>query len=153
PIDHRRISCYPYIRFEQCLRLVVRVGFWRFIMRPASPLLALLPFLASAQLCTIPLAAQQQRAGPPPAVPPQAGHTIHRDPGEQSSRNVKLMAHIPLGGFTRVGDIEVEQELSRPYAYVSRTNVDPGFDIINLKDPSRAQLLYHWGVVNPELHV
>ncbi len=40
--------------------------------------------------------------------------------GYNSSPNVKLVAHIPLAGVMKVSDIEVEQELSRPYAYVSR---------------------------------
>src|SRR6185503_459965 len=37
-------------------------------------------------------------------------------PGTQGSRNIKLMSHIPLGRIFTVTDVEVEQELSRPYA-------------------------------------
>ena len=40
-------------------------------------------------------------------------------PGEQGSSNVHIVAHVPMGGDMHVGDIEIEQELSRPYAYVS----------------------------------
>ena len=30
-------------------------------------------------------------------------------PGQQGSRNIKLMSHIPLGGRLTVGDIEAER--------------------------------------------
>src|SRR5689334_16939152 len=63
------------------------------------------------------------------------------EPGGQSSRNIHLLAHIPLGrGFTTT-DLEIEQELNRPYAYVSRmegSTHSAGTSIINLKDPSHA---------------
>jgi hypothetical protein len=77
-------------------------------------------------------------------------------PGQQGSRNIKLMSHIPLGGRLTVGDIEAEQELSRPYVYVGRmhgASHDAGFSIVSLKDPSRAKLLYTWRIENPDLHV
>ncbi|MBI4421768.1 MAG: hypothetical protein HY560_13160 [Gemmatimonadetes bacterium] len=74
-------------------------------------------------------------------------------PGEEGSRNVHVFSHIPLGKSYTIGDIEVEQELSRPYAYVMRTFGEAGFDIIHMKDPQRAGLLYRWRVENPELHV
>jgi hypothetical protein len=41
-------------------------------------------------------------------------------PGKQSSPNIHVLSHLPLGqGFTTL-DVEVEPELSRPYAYASR---------------------------------
>ncbi len=43
-------------------------------------------------------------------------------PGEQGSTNLHVVSHVPLGGEFRVTDIEIEQELSRPFAYVSRFN-------------------------------
>src|SRR6185503_714012 len=75
-----------------------------------------------------------------------------RAPGEQGSRNVHIMSHIPLDGALKVADIEIEQELSRPYAYVSRRLKPAGFQIMNLKDPTRGSLMYSWWIENPELH-
>ena len=37
------------------------------------------------------------------------------------SANVHLVAHVPLGGTFRTADADLEQELSRPYAYVAQT--------------------------------
>ncbi|MBI4420673.1 MAG: hypothetical protein HY560_07590 [Gemmatimonadetes bacterium] len=65
------------------------------------------------------------------------------------------MSHIPLGRVFTVGDIEIEQELSRPYVYVPRlhgTTSSAGFNIISVKDPARAKVLYYWRIENPELH-
>src|SRR5262245_45751615 len=76
-------------------------------------------------------------------------------PGQQGSSNVKIMSHIPLGRIFTVGNIDIEQELSRPYAYVGRVEgkvPESGFNIINLKDPAHAAVLYHWQIENPELH-
>lgn len=73
-------------------------------------------------------------------------------PGKQGSPNMRVMAHIPLGGDFSTPDIEIEQELSRPYAYVSRRYQHSGFDIINLKDPAQAYVMYEWRMENPELH-
>jgi hypothetical protein len=67
--------------------------------------------------------------------------------GAQRSRNVQVLAHIP----GRLTDLEIEQELSRPYAYVS-TGREGGFRIINLKDPAKAYVMYEWQIENPALH-
>ncbi len=71
-------------------------------------------------------------------------------PGQQSSSNVRVVSHIPMA----VADIEVEQELSRPYAYLARR--DPatgvGTDIIDVTDLSRARVIFSWRIENPELH-
>src|SRR5688500_2811843 len=73
-------------------------------------------------------------------------------PGEQGTRNIKVMSHLPLAGRMQVADIEIEQELSRPYAYVPIRVKDAGFFIINLKDPAKASVLYRWTIENPGLH-
>ena len=73
-------------------------------------------------------------------------------PGKQGSSNVHVLAHLPLGLDRTTADIELEQELPRPYAYVDRRLTPSGFDIINLKDPSRAHVMYSWRIENPELH-
>jgi hypothetical protein len=73
-------------------------------------------------------------------------------PGKQGSSNVRIVSHIPLGGGLVTSDIEIERELSRPYAYVGRILDHAGFNIINLKDPSKAYVMYRWTIENPELH-
>src|SRR5215510_14204951 len=76
-------------------------------------------------------------------------------PGRQRSSNVQALSHIPLGRIFTVGNIDIEQELSRPYVYVGRTegNVpESGFTIVSVKDPSRAKVVYEWRIENPQLH-
>ena len=73
-------------------------------------------------------------------------------PGQHHSPNVRLVAHVPLTGEMKVSDIEVEQELSRPYSYVSRGPNPIGFDVIDLKNPGKARRIYSWAIENPELH-
>src|SRR5688572_4707330 len=76
-------------------------------------------------------------------------------PGAERSANVRVMSHIPLGRIFTTADIEVEQELSRPYVYVSKmqgTVAGSGFDIISVKDPERARVIYEWRIDNARLH-
>ena len=78
-------------------------------------------------------------------------------PGQASSANVKLVAHVPLAGWDAVSDIEIEQELSRPYAYVAvdmhGKEGDPtGIDIISLKDLNHARVIRSLRVSDPALH-
>ncbi|MBI4503378.1 MAG: hypothetical protein HY700_19750 [Gemmatimonadetes bacterium] len=79
-----------------------------------------------------------------------------RSPGAQGSRNVRVLSHLPLGRIFTVSDVEIEQELSRPYAYVSRMMgyraPEAGFDIIDLKRPTAARVLYRWRIPNADLH-
>jgi len=87
-----------------------------------------------------------------------AAQTRHPAPGQEGTPNVHLVSHIPLGGPLHVTDIDIEQELARPYVYVSRGVSKPaGFTIIDVKDiaagPDKARVLYRWNVDNPELHV
>ena len=63
-----------------------------------------------------------------------------------------VVAHVPLGVPSSVSDIDIEQDLSRPYVYVSRRNGVIGFDIISVADPENAELVYSWRIENPELH-
>ena len=81
-------------------------------------------------------------------------------PGEQGSTNVRVVSHLPLNvaGPFNTSDIEMEQELSRPYVYVDHANEaalkNPriGFDIISIKDPSKPRVIYEWQIENAELH-
>jgi len=94
-----------------------------------------------------------RREGPPPGA---AGQQGGRDPGvppepprvPQGTPNVHVLSHIPLPGMA---NIEVEQELSRPYAYVSAHRC--GYQVIDFKDPTKAHVIYDWNIENPELHV
>ena len=45
--------------------------------------------------------------------------------------NVEVLSHVPLGGPMTVADVELEQEMHRPYAYVARL-FEAGFDVIEL---------------------
>src|SRR5713226_2489704 len=74
-------------------------------------------------------------------------------PGHEGSSNIHVVAHIPLGSHVRTGDVEIEQELSRPYAYINTRKDESGFDVISLKDPAKAFVLYRWRIANPELHL
>jgi hypothetical protein len=72
------------------------------------------------------------------------------------SDNMSVEGHIPLGAPLNTMDMEVEQELSRPYAYVARGTVGSGSvrgtDIISIADPSNPKVLLRWRMENPDLH-
>jgi hypothetical protein len=78
--------------------------------------------------------------------------SAQKPPGEQSSPNMRLISHLPLGPALTVADIEIEQDLARPYAYVSRSRQQMGFDIIDLRDIANPKRIYSWGIEDPELH-
>jgi hypothetical protein len=69
------------------------------------------------------------------------------------SPNLHLVGHIPLGGYFRVMDDEIEQDPNRPYAYVCQGRDRPGFTIIDLRDLKNVKVLYHWSIENPSLHL
>jgi hypothetical protein len=73
------------------------------------------------------------------------------------SPNIKVIAHLPLGPRLNVSDIDVEQELDRPYAYVGRmvygTEGDRGMDIIDISDPANPKRIYKWRIENQDLHL
>jgi hypothetical protein len=89
---------------------------------------------------------------PSPYLPNLGGTSTTYQPGKNKSENMKLLSHVPLGAVFTIADIEIEQELSRPYAYVARRLVPSGFDVIDLKDPSKAKVIYRWRIENAELH-
>ena len=88
--------------------------------------------------------AQQPGAPPPPdgGLPDKVG----------GSSNVHLVSHLPLGGYFRVTDADLEQELSRPYAYVAQSRERAGFSIIDLHDLNNVKVLYRWKIDNVSLH-
>jgi hypothetical protein len=94
------------------------------------------------------------------AQEPSAAHgrTPPRPSGEQSgpsplkSSNIKLVSHLPTGGYIRLSNIEIEQELARPYAYLSTRYDRAGMDIVDLRDPAKPKLIYSWRIEDPGLH-
>ncbi len=76
------------------------------------------------------------------------------DPG---SDNIEVLGHRPLGPQLSVADMELEQELDRPYAYVARMqygDVGPkGMDIVSLADPERPEVIYEWRIEDQDLHL
>ncbi len=73
------------------------------------------------------------------------------------SDNLQVLSHIPLGPRLSVSDIDLEQEMDRPYAYVGRMvygfEGDKGLDIIDLHDPTKAKRIYSWRIENQDLHL
>ena len=72
-------------------------------------------------------------------------------PGTQGSSNIHVLSHIPLGRAFSGTDLEIEQEPSRPYVYTSVMH-QTGTNIISIKDPARAVILWEWRMPNSELH-
>ena len=75
----------------------------------------------------------------------------------RGSDNIEVLGHLPLGPFLNVSDMDLEQEMSRPYAYVSRMvwgeGGAKGLDIVSLEDPSHPELIYEWRIEEEDLHV
>jgi len=82
-----------------------------------------------------------------------------KQPHVGGSRNLRVLRHIPLGGWSKVLGLELEHELSRPYVYVARADwggdvsmTSKGVDIISIKDPEKAHIIYSWRIPNGEIH-
>lgn len=102
-------------------------------------------------ICARPLAAQGgQRPGPWPLVFANPGDPL--GPGERGTRNIEVLSHIPLGGFLHSADIEIEQEMARPFVYVSKRFDPTGFDVVSVADPRKAEVIYSWRIENSALH-
>lgn len=74
---------------------------------------------------------------------------------ERGSDNMDVLGHVPLGKHSSVTDIEVEQEVSRPFAYVSRASIvdggPKGMDIIDISDPNAPEVILEWRLDNQDL--
>ena len=88
---------------------------------------------------------------------PLAAQQVPWSPLKRGSDNIEVLGHLPLGARLSVADMEIEQELSRPYAYVARMQYGPvgpkGLDIISIADPEKPELLYEWRIENQDLHL
>ncbi len=89
-------------------------------------------------------------------IAPPLGAQVPWSPLNPGSSNIDVLGHIPLGPRLSVSDVDLEQELDRPYAYVGRMvygDVGPkGLDIISLADPENPEVLYEWRIENQDLH-
>ena len=78
-------------------------------------------------------------------------------PEKPGSDNIEVLGHIPLGPRLSVADMDVEQDLNRPFAYVSRMvygDAGPrGTDIIDISNPSTPKVIYRWRIEDQDLHV
>ena len=77
-------------------------------------------------------------------------------PMKRGSDNIEVVSHLPLGPPLSVSDIEIMQELDRPYAFVGRMvygyEGEKGVDIIDLHDPAHPKKVYEWRIENQDLH-
>ncbi|HSM03451.1 MAG TPA: hypothetical protein VK858_02470 [Longimicrobiales bacterium] len=85
-----------------------------------------------------------------------AAQEVPWSPMDRGSDNIEVLGHLPLGPRLSVADMDVEQEMDRPYAYVARmvygTDGPKGTDIISIADPERPELLYEWRIEDQDLH-
>lgn len=77
-------------------------------------------------------------------------------PLERGSSNIEVLGHVPLGGMVSVMDMEVEQELERPFAYVARGHIGEfavkGMDVMDISDPTNPKVIKRWRIEDEELH-
>src|SRR4029077_9364983 len=66
------------------------------------------------------------------------------------SPNVKLLGHLPLDGYFAIGGVDIEQEVSRPFVYISGMNDKPGFTVASVADPSNPRVIYRWNFPRTE---
>ncbi|MEC9015230.1 MAG: hypothetical protein VYD37_01985 [Gemmatimonadota bacterium] len=89
-------------------------------------------------------------------VSPVAAQNVPWSPLKRGSDNMEVLGHLPLGPRLSVADMDVEQEMHRPFAYVARMvygfEGPRGTDIISIEDPERPKLLYEWRIENQDLH-
>ena len=78
-------------------------------------------------------------------------------PLKPGSDNIEVLGHVPLGHRLSVADMDLEQELSRPYVYVARMRYGPegprGMDIVSIEDPERPEVIYRWRIEDQDLHL
>ena len=78
-------------------------------------------------------------------------------PLDRGSDNIEVLGHLPLGADENVSDMDLEQEMSRPYAYVSRARyrgLGPvGMAVVDLSDPANPTKITDWVIENSDLHL
>ena len=88
--------------------------------------------------------------GDPTCVQPETGHPV----GRPGTPNIEVVSHQPLPGapFSHA-DIEVEQELNRPFVYIAQRFGASGFYAISIEDERQPEVLYRYVVDDPDLHL
>ncbi len=78
-------------------------------------------------------------------------------PLKRGSDNIEVLGHLPLGADENLADMDIEQELNRPYAYVARARyagLGPvGLVIIDISDPEHPTKITEWQIEDQDLHV
>ena len=78
---------------------------------------------------------------------------------KRGSDNIEVVSHLPLGAPGSVSDIEIEQDMSRPFAYVAREVLgqseggDRGIDVIDIADAANPKVIRRWRIEDSDLHV
>ena len=89
--------------------------------------------------------------------PPGAELAAQVEVQKRGSDNIEVLGHTPLGPRLSVADMDIEQELSRPYAYVSRMvygDFGPkGTDIVDISNPYNPRVIYRWRIEDQDLHL
>jgi len=77
--------------------------------------------------------------------------------GNRGSDNIEVLGHLPLGPDENLADMDIEQEMNRPYAYVARARyagAGPiGLSIVSLSDPERPSVITEWHIEDQDLHI
>ncbi len=115
-----------------------------------SGLHALLAALAATGLAFSSASAQVTCFADPTCVQPATGYTV----GQPGTPNIEVVSHKPLPGerFSHA-DIEIEQEMDRPFVYIAQRHGASGFYALSLEDPERPEVLYRYVIDNPDLHL
>jgi hypothetical protein len=78
-------------------------------------------------------------------------------PLNRGSSNIEVLGHLPLGPDQNVSDMDIEQEMDRPYAYVARARYEGlgpvGMAVIDLSDPKNPEKIAEWEIENSDLHL
>ncbi len=78
-------------------------------------------------------------------------------PLNRGTENVSVLGHTPLGARMSVTDLEVEQEVDRPFAYVGRASIlnegPKGMDVLDISKPSSPKVILRWRLENQDLHM
>ena len=89
------------------------------------------------------------------AVSFTAAPALAQDAVKRGSDNIEVLGHQPLGARMSVTDLELEQDLDRPYAYVGRASIleagPKGMDVIDISDPSNPEVILRWRLENQDL--
>jgi len=68
------------------------------------------------------------------------------------SPSVRRLGHLDLGEPWTVGGVDVEQDPARPYVYVRRWQDRSGFQVVDVSDPRRPEVVYTWRSENADAY-